>query len=80
MGEALAAAFRAEGFTVAFDRPYAGSMVPSAFHGRDRRVRSAMIEVRRGLYLDEATGERSPAYAGLRAGLEQAIVASGVLD
>ena len=80
LAERLAAAFRAEGFSVAFDRPYSGSMVPSAFHGRDRRLRSIMIEVRRGLYIDEASGERSSGYAALRSALERAVVASGALE
>ena len=29
-------------------------------YARELRVRSVMIEVRRGLYIDEATAERSP--------------------
>ena len=80
LAEGLAIAFRGEGFSVAFDRPYAGSMVPDAFHGRDRRVRTVMIEVRRGLYLDEVTGERAGDYPAFRSALERAVVASGALD
>jgi N-formylglutamate deformylase len=79
LAESLADAFRAEGFTVAFDRPYSGSMVPSAYHG-DRRLRSVMIEVRRDAYLNEATGEPSAGYAVLKSALERAVVASGALD
>jgi N-formylglutamate deformylase len=77
--DALADAFREEGFAVAFDRPYSGSMVPSAFQG-DRRLRSVMIEVRRDLYVDESTGEWSRDGPAVRAALERAVVASGVLD
>ena len=43
--------------SVARDRPYEGTMVPLEFLGRDKRVDSVMIEVRRGLYCDEETGE-----------------------
>jgi N-formylglutamate amidohydrolase len=75
----LADAFRAEGLSVTFDRPFDGTMVPNAFHGRDLRLRSVMIEVRRGLYMDEATGERAPGYDAFRTVLERAVVASGVL-
>ena len=56
LAEPLADAFRAEGLSVAVDRPFAGTMVPGAFFGRDT-LRSVMIEVRRGLYMDEATGD-----------------------
>jgi N-formylglutamate amidohydrolase len=80
LAAALAEALRAEGLSVAFDRPFAGTMVPSAFFGRDTRLRSVMIEVRRGLYMDEATGERSPEYDATRSVLERAVVASGILD
>jgi N-formylglutamate amidohydrolase len=79
LASGLADAFRAEGFRVAFDRPYRGTLVPNAFLGRDTRLRSVMVEVRRGLYLDEATGERSSAYGSVRAALERAIIASGAL-
>lgn len=54
----LEAAFQAGGFAVKRDSPYAGTFVPSGYHGKDDRVRSVMIEVRRGLYMDEASGER----------------------
>ena len=80
LAEPLADAFRAEGLSVAVDRPFAGTMVPGAFFGRDTRLRSVMIEVRRGLYMDEATGDRSPDYAAIRALLERAVVSSGILD
>ena len=53
--------------SVLVNRPYKGSMVPSQYYGRDPRVCSIMIEVRRGLYMDEETGERSGNYGSLRA-------------
>lgn len=40
---------------VGFDTPFAGTYVPEAQYGRDRRVASVMLELRRDLYLDEAT-------------------------
>jgi len=51
---------------VLVDRPYAGTMVPSRFCGTDARVASVMIEVNRGLYMDEATGQRNETYALVR--------------
>jgi hypothetical protein len=39
-----------------------------------------MIEVRRGLYMDEATGERSREFDAVRSVLERAVAGSGALD
>ena len=60
-----AVADRAE-LDLGFNTPFSGSLVPSRFHRRDPRVRSLMIEVRRDLYMDEATGERLPSFAEIR--------------
>jgi N-formylglutamate amidohydrolase len=49
---------------VAFDEPFAGTIVPSRFLRADGRVMSLMIELRRDLYMDEETGERLPDFAG----------------
>lgn len=51
------------GLTVAFNAPFAGSLVPSRFYQRDLRVRSLMIELRRDLYMNETTGEKTPGFA-----------------
>ncbi len=53
----LAAALREAGFRVAVDRPFSGSLVPLRWYGTDRRVTSILLEVRRGTYVDERTGE-----------------------
>ena len=45
--------FRKEGLTVAINEPFAGTMVPLKFYGKDKRVKSIMIELNRKLYLDE---------------------------
>ena len=55
--DALVDGLAAEGYVVAVDRPFAGTIVPLSAYRLDRRVASVMIEVRRGLYCDEATGE-----------------------
>ncbi len=64
--EALEQAFRAEGFRVARNMPFAGTFVPLEYLGWDTRVVSVMIEVRRGLYCDEETGERLPEFEEVR--------------
>lgn len=50
---------RERGLTVAFNSPFAGSLVPSRFYQRDPRVRSLMIELRRDLYMNETTGAKT---------------------
>ena len=54
---ALREALEADGFRVAVDRPFAGALVPLRWYGADARVTAVMLEIRRGTYLDEATGE-----------------------
>jgi N-formylglutamate amidohydrolase len=73
--EGLVSAFKSEGFTVQVNRPFAGTLVPRRFLGTDDRVRSVMIEVRRGLYCDEATGERSADFDATRAAVKRAVTA-----
>ncbi|MHB9116390.1 MAG: hypothetical protein ACYC6T_17630 [Thermoleophilia bacterium] len=67
------AAFERERLTVQIDRPFAGTLVPARFLGTDERVQSVMIEVRRGLYSNEATGRRSTDYDAILAALERAV-------
>lgn len=50
------------GFDTALNRPFSGSIVPAKHWFRDRRVRSFMIEVRRDLYMNEATGQPLAAF------------------
>jgi N-formylglutamate amidohydrolase len=47
---------RSQGFSVAVNRPFSGSLVPGKFYKKDRRVGSIMLEINRTLYLDEHTG------------------------
>ncbi|MDZ4179131.1 MAG: N-formylglutamate amidohydrolase [Coriobacteriia bacterium] len=71
--ESLQHAFRAEGFTVHRNSPFAGTLTPLDYMGKDPRVMSVMIEVRRDLYCDEATGERTAEFARMRALLERVV-------
>ncbi len=73
LAEAIEPAFAAEGFVVKRDTPFLGTFVPSGFYGRDPRVRSVMIEVRRGLYIDEASGERLPGFDSVRNAIKRAV-------
>jgi len=51
--EAARAAFG--GFDLALDRPFAGTYVPLERYHCDPRLRAIMIEIRRDVYMDEAT-------------------------
>lgn len=50
-------AFDRLGLSTRVNRPFAGSLVPKRYWQREVRVQSVMIEVNRGLYMDEETGE-----------------------
>ena len=61
--------FRGHGFTVGVNVPFSGTMVPNRFFGKDPRVQSLMIEVRRDLYMDEATAERHAGFTRIQSNL-----------
>ena len=65
----LAGFFRARGYGVAVDTPFAGAFVPNACFGVDARCQAIMVEVRRDLYMDESTGERHGGFARVHADL-----------
>ncbi len=45
--------FKDEGYTVAVNQPFAGTIVPLKYYRKDQRVSSIMIEINRNLYLGE---------------------------
>ena len=45
--------FKEAGLSVAINQPFIGTIVPLKFYGKDKRVKSIMIEVNRKLYLNE---------------------------
>ncbi len=73
---AMEEAFAMEGLRVRRDAPFAGTFVPSGYFGTDDRVHSVMIEVRRDLYMDEATGQRLPRFETVAATIVRAVTAA----
>ena len=73
LADSLHDAFEREGLEVRRNTPFAGALVPMKHYGTDQRVTSVMIEIRRDLYCDEATGERTESYPMLRRTVERAI-------
>ena len=45
--------FTDQGYDVAVNQPFSGTIVPLQYYGKDQRVTSIMIEINRKLYLDE---------------------------
>ena len=80
LAQGLERAFLDEGFRVRRDSPFDGSIVPLDRYRTDLRVASVMVEVRRGLYCDEGTGEPAAAFEQVRAAIERAVLAAGVMD
>lgn len=62
------------GFSVEVNHPYAGSIVPLRHYRNDSGVASIMIEVRRDLYMDEATGARLDSFPAIRRMLSQLLL------
>jgi hypothetical protein len=60
--ELTRAAFAGIDGGIDLDTPFAGTYVPLRHYRSDSRVRSAMIEIRRDLYLDEPTHELHDGY------------------
>lgn len=54
------------GLSVSVDRPYTGTMIPDNCFGTDKHIESIMIEVRRGLYVDETTGLKLATFESIR--------------
>ena len=71
--EAFASAFAEQGFSVAIDTPFAGSLVPLKHYQTDERVSSIMIEVNRTLYIDESTGLKNNDFQNVQLKLQQAL-------
>jgi len=51
--------FKSAGYSVEFNRPYPGVLVPSKHYRVTPNVYALMIEINRGLYMDCLTGERN---------------------
>ena len=73
LADSLQNAFEREGLVVRRNTPFAGALVPMKHYQSDDRVTSIMIEIRRDLYCDESTGERTESYRGLRQTVERAV-------
>lgn len=62
---AFVAVFEKAGFQVAVNNPFVGALVPSSRYRKDPRVSAIMVEVNRGLYLNDADATPLPSLADL---------------
>ena len=60
--DASIAFFEEKGYSLGVDKPYKGSIVPMEYYQKDKNVHSIMLEINRGLYLDEPSNEKSNQY------------------
>ena len=63
--------FRNKGYSVKTNSPYSGTIVPFKYLGKDKRVRSLMVELNRGLYLKEGTKEKNGYFPTLKEHLKE---------
>lgn len=70
---AFVAAFRAGGFDVRLNAPFAGALVPVSHYRIDRHVSAVMIEVNRALYAQESSGEKNLGFDELAAAIRRCI-------
>ena len=66
-------AFASRFSSVCFNRPFDGTIVPLRYYGRDNRVASIMVEMRRDQYMDEETGEKLPVFDDVAASVREAV-------
>jgi N-formylglutamate amidohydrolase len=71
--EAFVTAFSRAGFGVSVNSPFSGALVPKRHYGQDKRVASVMIEVNRGLYMDEISGMRLDDFTAVASALHRCI-------
>ncbi len=65
--------FEKSNFTVKYNTPFKGSIVPLKFYNKDKRVQSVMIEVRRDIYMNEHSGEKNSNFYNIKSVLEKII-------
>jgi N-formylglutamate amidohydrolase len=59
LGRRLRSEFVGMGYRVDLNAPFSGSIVPTQFYQSNTKVKSAMIEVNRQLYMNEKTTEKN---------------------
>jgi N-formylglutamate amidohydrolase len=74
LSELAVSLFRRSNVTVEVNRPFCGALVPQTYYQTNANVSGVMVEINRGLYMDERTGKMSAKFDECRA------MVSGVLS
>lgn len=64
--DASIAFFEKKGYSLGVDWPYKGAIVPLQYYNIDQNVQSIMLEINRGLYLNEPSNEKSIRYPEIK--------------
>ncbi|MEZ5842295.1 MAG: N-formylglutamate amidohydrolase [Hyphomicrobiaceae bacterium] len=73
VSQSLRATLEEVGFRVHLNRPYAGGFITEHYGRPHQRVHAVQIEMNRGLYLDEQTLDRLPAFPSFAASIEHLV-------
>jgi N-formylglutamate amidohydrolase len=76
LAEELIGIFEGQGFSVAVNSPFAGTLVPMTHYRKNQNVHSLMIEVNRALYCDEKTGLKCDNFEEISQLIREALVQS----
>jgi N-formylglutamate amidohydrolase len=63
--------FETAGHSLGIDWPYSGSIVPMEHYLKNKQVKSIMLEINRGLYLNEPSNEKSANYFEIKQVVEK---------
>jgi N-formylglutamate deformylase len=61
------------GYVVKVNEPYAGTIVPNKYYGKNLKVKSIMIEVNRSLYMNEKTGTKAKGFNVVRSHIQETL-------
>jgi len=71
LAQAFIDAYADAGLIVRRDSPFAGALMAAPFHRTEPRACALMVEVNRGLYMDEASGGRLDGFDGFAATVQR---------
>ena len=63
-----------QGFTVSINTPYSGCLIPADYYKVNSRVLGLMVEVNRGIYMDEKTGKKTDQFSRIQKTISDCIL------
>jgi N-formylglutamate deformylase len=70
LGSLASSLFISGSFFVDVNRPFSGVLVPGEYYRTDARVLAIMVEINRGLYMNEHTGNKKPDFVVIKERLQ----------